>query len=226
MDSALKVVASALSAIPGIEKAWIMTPARSWPSGSDKLPSLVVEIDFQDPSAFADSVAKSASRDDLLTCFAAVSNFAENTIIYQPMLRRHTFGPDPQLWQRGGAICTYLVEYPGEAEDLEAWLDYFARMHAPILARLPNVRAVTLFEPAVVPSKLAPWCLGRAMQRNKIVFDDVDALDVALTSPVIAEIKADAAKFPSYSPGPTRTPMFTRLLQRTRKARQGDHRAN
>jgi hypothetical protein len=105
-----------------------------------------------------------------------------------------------------------MVEYPGKAEDLEVWLDYFDRMHAPILARLPDVRAVTSFRPAMVTSKPLPWRPGHAMQRNKIVFDDARALDTALASPVIADIRADSAKFPPYSPGSTRTAMHTRTV--------------
>jgi hypothetical protein len=51
------------------------------------------------------------------------------------------------------------------------------------------------------------------MQRNKIAFDNADALEAALSSPVRQAIRADVQRFPPFA-GPTRhAPMSTRLLK-------------
>lgn len=212
-DSALNIVTRALSAIPEVELASIMTPARisSSPPGI-RFPALVIEIDFRNPSALDAFLTKSSARDDFLRCISIASNLAEDGISYQAMSRRSALSPAPQFWSRAAQLCTYLVEYLGEADDLEAWLDHFDHVHVPILARLPDIRAATSFRPAMFTSKPLPWRTGHAMQRNKIVFDDVGALDAALASPVIADIRADAAKFPPYSLAPTRTAMQTRTV--------------
>ena len=51
------------------------------------------------------------------------------------------------------------------------------------------------------------------MQRNKVAFENTEALEAALSSPVRQAIRADFQVFPAFS-GPTRhTPMSTRLVK-------------
>jgi EthD domain len=218
-ETDLEVVAEALREQHGIEQGWIMTPAHrksSQASDTAGSPRLVVEIDFSNPLSLQAILMKSAAGDDFLSCFSSLRGFAEDTIVYQTMARRHAFSPDQRICTGSNTPCTYLVQYPGRADNLDAWLDYFDRVHSPILARLPDVRAVTSFRPVAGSTTSLPWRPGHAMQRNKVVFDDVDALEAALASPELAEVRADAARFPSYAPGPTRHAMHTRIVSGVR----------
>ena len=47
------------------------------------------------------------------------------------------------------------------------------------------------------------------MQRNKVVFDDAEALKDALISPVMQEMRADLSVFPPYTGGNAHFPMRT-----------------
>jgi hypothetical protein len=215
-DDAVAAVADDLKEMAGVERAFVMTPASMCPATSEAPPpSVVIEIDYRSASELADGFATDASRNDLIAKLRSALVFSEEDIVYQPMLRNNNGLSIPRYWRHGVALCTYLIEYPGEAENLEAWLEYFDNAHAPILTRLPGVRQVTSFRPAVLPAARVPWLLDRMMQRNKIVFDDKTALEDALQSPVIGEVRADGKKFPRYSSAPRRTAMYTRLAQST-----------
>jgi hypothetical protein len=52
------------------------------------------------------------------------------------------------------------------------------------------------------------------MLRNKVVFDDADALTAALNSPVRHDMRADYLRFPAFSGTVTHFPMATRSVTR------------
>jgi uncharacterized protein (TIGR02118 family) len=212
-DDAAETVAQALSKNSKVERIFVMTPARSTPSGSAyRPPAFVLEIDFHDGAALQGFFNETASREDLVSALSTITQSSLGEISYQTMSRRYAVMPSHGYWASSLRSCTYLVEYPGQAADLEAWLNYFDRAHALILARLPGVRMVTAFRPAVADISVPAWRPAKGMQKNKIVFDDLRALDTALASPVIADIRADAAKFSDYSPAPTRVALHTRTF--------------
>ena len=47
------------------------------------------------------------------------------------------------------------------------------------------------------------------MQRNKVVFDSREALEAALASPVMQEMRADSAAFPEFTRRATHFAMAT-----------------
>jgi hypothetical protein len=51
------------------------------------------------------------------------------------------------------------------------------------------------------------------MQRNKVVFDDAEALTAALNSPVRHEMRADFANFPAFTGPVSHFPMATRMVR-------------
>jgi conserved hypothetical protein len=97
--------------------------------------------------------------------------------------------------------CTYLVSYEGEAEDFNAWLTHYITHHPPLMAQLPGIRELEIYTRLDFRSGLT-IPRATAMQRNKVVFDNPDALAAALASPIRAHMKADFNAFPPYS-GPT-----------------------
>ena len=117
--------------------------------------------------------------------------------------------PDPKV--RKDPCCTYLVAYEGPADDAEAWHAEYLAHHPRLMATLPGIRALEVYRP--VEWRAPPgWQRERFLQRNKVVFDDAEALSAALASPVRAEMRAHFAKLPPYRGRVTHYPMTTTPL--------------
>lgn len=114
--------------------------------------------------------------------------------------------------QPGPAACTYLVAYEGPAEDEAAWHAHYLAHHPPIMARLPGIRELEVYLPV---DWRCPTNLTRVhhMQRNKVAFDNVEALGAALASPVRAEMRRDYAKLPRFSGRVTHYAMTTTVIR-------------
>ena len=132
------------------------------------------------------------------------------SVTQQAMLARGFPVPDGRFATPGSA-CTYLVAYEGHAEDLNAWLDYYIASHPPIMARFPGIRQIEICTRIDWIGHL-PFERVAHMQRNKVVFDDQDALTAALNSPVRHEMRADFAHFPPFSGPTSHYPMHTRVV--------------
>ena len=102
--------------------------------------------------------------------------------------------------------CTYLVSYEGEADDFNAWLTHYLTHHPPLMTQLPGIRELEIYTRIDYRSALK-HTRATAMQRNKVVFDDVASLNAALASPVRARMKADFDSFPPYSGATPHYPM-------------------
>ena len=113
----------------------------------------------------------------------------------------------------GSLPCSYLIHYPGEAEDLDLWNDHYIAHHAPIMARFPNIREIEICTRLDWCGSL-PWPRVNHMQRNKVVFDDTAALAAALNSPVREEMRADYRQFPPFQGGSRHYPMATLEVSR------------
>lgn len=107
--------------------------------------------------------------------------------------------------------CSYLVHYPGAAEDFNAWLAHYVDHRPGIMRKFPGIRQIEIYT-RVDWVSFMPWERVDYMQRNKLVFDSPDALTTALFSPVIAEMRADFAQFPKFTGGNVHYPMLTREI--------------
>ena len=123
------------------------------------------------------------------------------TFAQQVMAVRPFATPSPGKPGHRAERCTYLVSYEGEAEDFDVWLTHYLTHHPPLMAQLPGIRELEIYTRLDFRSGLT-IPRATAMQRNKVVFDDPDALAAALASPIRAHMKADFNAFPPYS-GPT-----------------------
>jgi hypothetical protein len=114
--------------------------------------------------------------------------------------------------QPGAPACTYLVAYEGPAQDEASWYAHYLAHHPPIMARLPGIRELEVYLPVDwrCPAKLTRV---RHMQRNKVAFDDAQALGAALASPVRAEMRKDYATLPPFSGRVTHYAMNTKVLR-------------
>ena len=76
------------------------------------------------------------------------------------------------------------------------------------MTQLPGIRELEIYTRIDYRSALKHM-RATAMQRNKVVFDDVASLDAALASPVRARMKADFDSFPPYSGATPHYPMHS-----------------
>jgi len=110
--------------------------------------------------------------------------------------------------------CSYLVHYPGPAEDMNAWNLHYLKHHPSIMRTFPNVRQIEIYTRIDWVDRL-PSRRVEHMQRNKLVFDSPEALSHALGSDVIKRMRADFVQFPPFSGGNKHFPMLTRTVRPT-----------
>lgn len=120
--------------------------------------------------------------------------------------------PVPHPGARLERYCSYLVTYEGPAEDADAWHDYYLAHHPPLMAKLPGIRALEIYRPLAWRAPPG-WEQQNCLQRNKVVFDDPEALSAALDSPVRREMRADFAKLPRFTGRVTHYAMITKAAQ-------------
>lgn len=106
----------------------------------------------------------------------------------------------------GAQRCTYMVAYEGPAQDFGAWLSHYLIHHLPLMLQLPALRELEIYTRVDSCSSL-PFAHANAMQRNKVVFDDAEALARALASPVRDVMRRDFQALPPYSGATPHYPM-------------------
>jgi uncharacterized protein (TIGR02118 family) len=172
-------------------------------------PPLVLQLDFDAAEDLDAALAANGPLAEIVSP-GAIPSLPHAVVGRQRMIGRRFAVPDPVFRLAPGARpCTFLVEYPGTTTDLAAWLDHYDAHHPPIMARFPGIREVSTFRPAPAGRDGLPCELETSMQRNKVVFDSAAALVAALSSPVMAEMRADAAAFPPSSLRPTHYALAT-----------------
>jgi hypothetical protein len=112
----------------------------------------------------------------------------------------------------GKQVCSYLVHYPGQAEDFNAWLGYYVRHHPQIMLEYPDVMQVQVFT-RIDWCDALPFRRVSYMQRNQLTFPSVGVLMRALESPVRARMRSDNQQFPPFSGGAKHYAMHTSLLK-------------
>jgi hypothetical protein len=107
--------------------------------------------------------------------------------------------------------CSYLVHYPGRAEDLNIWLKYYLSHHPQLMKYLPGIREIGIFT-RVDWCDSMPWQRVYPMQRNILVFDSPSALSAALNSPALQDMRADFKRFPPFTGGNIHHAMITSTI--------------
>jgi uncharacterized protein (TIGR02118 family) len=173
-------------------------------------PPLVLQLDFGAAEDLDAALCADGPLAEIVSP-GAIPSLPGAVVGRQRMIGRRFPVPDPVFTPKA-LPCTFLVEYPGTTADLAAWLDHYDAHHPPIMARFPGIREVATFRPAPAGRDALPCELESSMQRNKVVFDSSAALVAALSSPVMAEMRADAAAFPLSTRRPTHHAMATHRL--------------
>ncbi len=200
-------LSSIISTTPGLTKGLIYTPwaVDGLHYNDGPSPHLQLQLYFDDIETL-ESVVGATGHLQQLAEPTAFPSLAGARVTEQAMIARNY--PVKKAPSTEHSFCTYLVHYPGPADDLNQWLRHYIDGHTPIMRRFPGIRGVEVCSRIDWCSSL-PWVRVDYMQRNKVVFDDADALKAALNSPVMQEMRADSAKSPPFSGGNAHFPMRT-----------------
>lgn len=112
------------------------------------------------------------------------------------------------------APFSYVVRYHRPADDEAAFIANYIATHPTTQAKLPGIRGIMCYLPlddVTAQSEhnlpVADYLIG-----NEVVFDNIDAFNAAMGSPVRQELRAHYNEFPRFTGGNTHYPMTrTRL---------------
>ncbi len=202
-----------LRGTPRLLKAHLFTPtAVAGPFSDDEPPPVfALQLYFADLLELEAAIAPGGH----LQALAARETFASlagATVTQQAMLARPFPTPSPPIPEAPDeSRCSYLVHYPGHAQDLNAWLNHYLSHHPQLMRDLPGVREIEVYT-RIDWCDGMPWRRTDAMQRNKLVFDHPAALAAALTSPALHAMRADFRRFPPFAGGNVHYPMMTSTI--------------
>jgi uncharacterized protein (TIGR02118 family) len=207
----LDEIATMLRTVPGLRQGLVLTPtpretAHPFPD-NEPAPALAVQLQFDTIAALEAAIAAGSPLDHL----GATQRQAGRVVMQQAMLTRRYPVPDAALRTPAGALpCSYLVQYPGPAADINAWHAHYNTHHPPLMAKFPGVRAIEIYTRIDWVSGL-DWTRENMMQRNKLLFDSPEALTAGLLSPVLQEMRADFHQFPPFEGGNVHYVLETRF---------------
>ena len=209
--TALDAVAGSLSGLDGLRQGFVLsrTPDQTAHPFLDNepAPALVLQLQFDAIEALEAAIAADGPVGRLPDAVTRA-----RSVTQQAMLTRRYSVPDARLrTPAGGLPCSYLVQYPGPAADMNAWNRHYNAHHPPIMAKFLDVRAIEIYTRIDWVSGL-DWPREDAMQRNKLLFDSPAALSAGLTPDVMREMRADFRRFPPFEGGNTHYPLETRFV--------------
>lgn len=206
-EAELGLLRSALMQVPRLYEAMIYTPATARDAYVEDgvPPPLGIQLHF---ARLEDLEAACTPDGALASLLARMPSLAGTRATAQAFWRRTWPVPDPQ----GPAACSFVVHYPGPAQDMNAWLAHYIAGHPPLFQRFPGIRGIEILTRVDWVSGL-PHEKVHHMQRNRVVFDSPDALTEALQSPVRHELRADFHTFPPFEGGNFHYPMWTQTLR-------------
>lgn len=203
-----------LRGVPGLASGLIYTPevAEDLYNRDGASPPLGLQLHFDELPVLEAAVAPSGALQQLVAN-GGLASLAGTRVSQQVMLVRRYPVDDPQVQTAPGALpCSYVVHYPGPAQDLNIWLSHYIASHPPIMRKFPGIRSIEILS-------RVDWCGGLEgiervahIQRNRILFDSAAALQAALQSEVRHEMRKDFHTFPPYEGGNFHYPMATETV--------------
>jgi uncharacterized protein (TIGR02118 family) len=201
-----------LRAVPACAAALVHTPARARDPFLDDgaPPALVLQLYFARLLDLESAAGPGGAVERLIEALAGSTGAAPR---WETMLTRRFEVPVPRSADEPGPWCTYLVAYEGPAEDANAWMHHYLKLHPPLMRQLPGLRELEICT-SIDAVAFVPGRRVRHLQRNKVAFDSAAALDDALQSPVREQMRRDFAAFPPYTGRVLHHPMLTRAVTR------------
>ncbi|MGD9920481.1 MAG: hypothetical protein AB7V13_03400 [Pseudorhodoplanes sp.] len=195
---------------PRLVAGHIMTPVHAhdphYAADLHNSPALVLQLEFAEIADLEHALKphgylQALAHEDLLP------SLADATVSHHAMLtRRYPVAEAADEFANGR--LSYMVEYEGPARDANAWHLFYVTGHPPLLAKFPGIRRIEIYTPALVISAL-PFGVRNTMQRNKTVWDNPEAMNAAMASPVRAALRKDFHRFPEFEGAATHYPFRT-----------------
>ncbi len=195
---------------PRLVEGHVMTPVQAHdPHYAAELhtsPALILQLEFAEIADLEQALRPHGTlqvlaHDDLLPSLHGA------TASHHAMLTRRYPVAEPAD-ESADELLSYMVEYAGPAKDENAWHQFYVTGHPPLLAKFPGIRKIEIYTPAVVISAL-PFEVRRSMQRNKTAWDNADAMNAAMASPVRAALRKDFHNFPEFEGAAAHYPFRT-----------------
>lgn len=208
----LQAITAIVNGSPGARRSNIYTPeiASDIYTNDGPSPQLGVQLYFDE---LADLEAAVGPRGHLQQLARDWPSLAGCAVAQQAMALRPFPVDDPLVQaQLGGLPCSFVVQYTGQAEDLNAWFFHYITHHPQIMRRFPGIREIEVLSRIDWCDSL-PWPRVHHIQRNRVMFDSPAALTAALQSPVRHEMRADFHSFPKYEGGNLHYPMATAITR-------------
>lgn len=199
-----------LAALPGLTKAHLYSPADSRDQFNDDgaPPVFGLQLFFDTLEALESALRTGGGLHDLVTT-GGLSSLDGTKSAQQAMYLRGFAVPEPK--PVSPTATSYLVWYPGPADDLQEWLAAYIERHGPIMAKFPGLRELEILSRVDWIDEM-PWTRVHHMQRNRVMFDSPEALTAALFSPVRLELREDRQSFPEFTGGNRHYPMLTEVV--------------
>ncbi|MEW5420735.1 hypothetical protein [Amorphus sp. 3PC139-8] len=201
----------ALSTLPNLAFLDVYTPATGTaqdPYNHDGAgPVMLLMLGFESRESLAAALSSDAIE-------AALTPLPEGIVASGAAFERLTYpigsGSEPAPLS---APFSYVVRYQLPAEDEAAFIENYIATHPTTQAHLPGIRAILCY----LPLRDLPNPPGLSdptyLIGNEVAFDDMDAFNHAMASPVREELREHFRTFPPFSGVNTHHPM-----QRTRIA--------
>lgn len=204
-------VRAAVQTLPGLKRGLLYTPAmaKDFYTDDGPSPSLALQLYYDDLPTLEATLRAGG------TLSETVKSLSVTGIDHQVMVGR-SYPVTDATWQPDGdePRCAYLVHYPGEAEDFNAWLDHYLDHHPQIMRNFPRIREIEIYTCADWRDTLG-WTQKKYMQRNRLIFDSAAALEGALNSPVRHDMRADFEVFPKFTGSNIHYPMHLEDVELT-----------
>ncbi|MEJ8567169.1 hypothetical protein [Elongatibacter sediminis] len=153
-------------------------------------PALIVELNLDEPEDAAGLLATTEFRDAL-----GIGEHGPATV--DVFHTAHFPLPDHIEPPPRTAALSFVVRYFRPAPDEAAFIAFYTANHPILLARFPAIRNVLCYLPVGIELPEGVNDSG-AFFGNEVVFDDLDALNAALASDVLPELRAEGRTFPPY----------------------------
>lgn len=208
----LALVREVLSATPGLCEAQIFTPAQAEDIYTDDglSPPLGLQLHFDGIAALERAAGPEGALQPLCRP-GALTGLDPARAEAQAFLKRG-YAVDTPAHAPGARPCSFVVHYPGPAEDVNAWLAYYIEGHPPLMRRMPGIRAIEILTPVDWVNRL-PIPKVHHMQRNRVLFDSPEALTAALQSPIRHELREDFNHLPAFEGGNRHYAMLTETFR-------------
>lgn len=202
-----------VASIPGLKGGLLFVPGEAEDRHLQivSAPALVVELWF-DMLADLEGFAAWDGMMEWLA-LAGVDGRPEGIVTEQAMALRALPMHVRRSLAPGEEGFSYVVSYEGEAEDEGRWIHHYLSSHVPLLSTLPGLRDGDVCTRVTWNSPVrAGWRRGAALLRNRVTFDDGEALTAALHSPVRDALGRDSTRFPPFSGHAPHVPMHSYAL--------------